>query len=229
MAFDDTEIDHIRRRVANVIGHELRTPVSTIQGLVRVLEADPAGPDRDEALASLRRVADRTADLVDDLLVAAGLWTALPVDPPAKVDVSAALADAVAAVDAKVSIDVDDAGGVTAWARAGSVARCVHELVDNAVRYCTGDVVTIRVRDVDHVVSVEISAPTSLAERDVAYVFEAFYRGEAAVSTAPGIGLGLTVAQALARHDGGDVHLLLADGSATTTLQLPSSLPMGTK
>ena len=42
---------------------------------------------------------------------------------------------------------------------------------------------------------------------ELALAFELFYRGEGAVTSAPGFGLGIPVARALARQHDGDVEL----------------------
>jgi signal transduction histidine kinase len=62
-----------------------------------------------------------------------------------------------------------------------------------------------------------------VSDDDLALAFELFYRGEGAVSAAPGFGLGLPVARALARQYGGDVTIAgRPGGGLAVTLDLPA-------
>ena len=56
---------------------------------------------------------------------------------------------------------------------------------------------------------------------------ESFYRGEQAVMRAPGLGLGLAIADALARHAGGSVRFHADTGGTVTTIELPAAPARG--
>jgi light-regulated signal transduction histidine kinase (bacteriophytochrome) len=106
------DLDLLSRRVVNVIGHELRTPVTTIRGLAESLAETPG----DAALtAALVRSAVRLERLVDDLLLASAVFTASPVGDAIDIDLASAVRDAgwPAAIE----------GSATTHARANSVAR----------------------------------------------------------------------------------------------------------
>jgi two-component system, OmpR family, phosphate regulon sensor histidine kinase PhoR len=76
------DVDLLRRRVLNVVGHELRTPVSTLAGLATELENCDDARVRDELVAAVARNARRLDRLVRDLLLAASIETVVPTDPP---------------------------------------------------------------------------------------------------------------------------------------------------
>src|SRR4051812_41588196 len=76
------EVDAIRRRVVNVVGHALRTPVTTIAGMATALESATDDNTRTMLIDGLSRNARRVELLLDELLVAAGVSTALPVGDP---------------------------------------------------------------------------------------------------------------------------------------------------
>jgi signal transduction histidine kinase len=80
-------------------------------------------------------------------------------------------------------------------------------LIDNGVKY--GRAVEVSLRRVDGEARVEIADEgPGLAEADLEQVFAPFRRGETSRNRATGgIGLGLTVARAIARAHGGDVTL----------------------
>ena len=68
------------------------------------------------------------------------------------------------------------------------------------------------------------SEGASLSPDDVHLAFELFYRGEGAVTSAPGFGLGLPVARALARQHAGDLHIEpRSGGGLDVVIDLPVS------
>src|SRR5688572_14582423 len=107
------DLDLLRRRVVNVVGHELRTPVTTVRGLAESLVDAPDDDTRQVLTDALVRSAVRLERLVDDLLLASGIFTASPVGDVADID----LADAVARAGWVAAVD----GAATAWARAEAV------------------------------------------------------------------------------------------------------------
>jgi two-component system phosphate regulon sensor histidine kinase PhoR len=191
------DLDLLHRRVVNVVGHELRTPVTTVRGLAESLAAEPDDDTRRALTEALVRSAARLERLVDDLLLAAGVFTASPVGTPEDVDLTAAVLRSgwSAAID----------GEATAWARRDAVDRALEPIVDNARRH--GDPIAVRLATIDDRVTVDVeSGGPELAAGDVELLCEPFFRGEAAVTSAPGLGLGLAIARTVARAEGGDVH-----------------------
>jgi len=207
------DLDLLRRRVVNVVGHELRTPVTTVRGLAESLALAEDEETRRSLTDALVRSAVRLEELVDDLLLASGVFTASPVGAAESID----LADAVRRTGWPAAID----GAATARVRPEALRRILEPIIDNARRH--GDPVEVRLSTHGGLVVVDVeSAGPELAPGDVDLLCEPFFRGEAAVMTAPGLGLGLAVARTVARAEGGDVHAhARAGGGLVVRLELP--------
>ena len=219
MAVDREDLDLLRRRVLNVIGHELRTPVTTLTGLADQLAVTTDEATRAEIVSAISRNAHRLDRLVEDLLLAAAVETVIPVGPREPVDLVAA---AKAAWDG--AIPPTYVGEAVAKVRPAVAHQAIAVLLDNAsVHGAPPFTVTARVDGVDAVVEVE-SAGATLPAKDIELAAEAFYRGERAVTTAAGLGLGLAIARTLARSEGGDVTLRPgASGGVVARLELPAA------
>lgn len=213
------EVDLLRRRVLNVVGHELRTPITTLRGLAELLGTTPDDPVKTAAVRdAIQRSARRIEHLVDDALVALGVTTALPVGPPHAVPVVAVLHEAWETVG-DGALDVE--GSATALVRPDGFRRALACVLDNARKYGEQVHVVVAERNGHAVVTVRDEGP-GVADDEGALLFEPFFRGERAVMTAPGLGLGLTVARRLLEHDGGTVEVGPADGGgATATVRVP--------
>lgn len=188
------QIDLLRRRVLNVVGHELRTPVTTLTGLAMQLQSAPDEAARAEITDALVRTAQRVDHLLRDLLLAAEVTTLVPVGDPEPIDL-AALARELWPHPADVH------GEGRALARPASARGALAALLDNAAVHGEAPV-SIAVDG--GTVQVSSGGP-QLGEDDVALACELFYRGERAVTAAAGLGVGLAIARTLARADGGDV------------------------
>jgi protein-histidine pros-kinase len=95
-------------------------------------------------------------------------------------------------------------------------------LLDNAIKYGRGSLRVSQSRAGD-VVRVEIeSAGDGPTDEELSQAFELLYRGEHAVMTAPGLGIGLAVARELMRADGGDVTLERRGAAVIAALELPA-------
>lgn len=207
------DLDLLRRRVVNVIGHELRTPVTTVRGLAESLADTADESTRAELTGALVRGAVRLERLVDDLLLASGVFTASPTGPTVAVD--------LAAVVRRLGWTADVSGTAVALVRIESAERVLEPIIDNALRH--GQPIEVRLDDRGGraVIDVESAGP-EMAEGDVALLCEPFFRGEQAVMTAPGLGLGLAVARTIARSEGGDVNAhVRAGGGLVVRVELP--------
>jgi signal transduction histidine kinase len=209
----------LEQRALNVIGHELRTPASTIRGLSEVLAAEDDRKERSDLITALLRNARRLEALLDDLLAAAGVTTSLPVGPLETIDLPEAIRDTWDGADA--GIEMCGAGAVRA--RRSSVGRIVAAVLDNARAYGEPPLKITVQPDTDHVTAVLDSPGPKLPSEDVRYALQPFWRGERAVTTRPGLGVGLSVAATLAAHEGGRLWVEARDeGGLMTFLELPA-------
>ncbi len=217
------ELEAIRRRVVNVVGHELRTPVTTVHGLAeQIARADSLEAVRELAPALLRGTT-RLQRLLDDLLIASGIGTALPVEPPVPQQVAPALRQVWRDLAGEDGLTVD--GDARVQAAPGVMERIFGHVLANAHAYGTGPpTVTVATRQGQVEVVVHSPGP-ALHPEEVRLALEPFFRGEQAVMARPGLGLGLAIAQALAVQSGGGVQFSAADEGGTVTTVTMTSAP----
>jgi two-component system, OmpR family, phosphate regulon sensor histidine kinase PhoR len=219
MGVEARNLDLLRRRVLNVVGHELRTPVTTLAGLASELESTTDGFVRDELIAAVARNARRLDRLVEDLLLASSVETLVPVGEPAEVDL---LAVARASWDG--TLPATFAGAAVARCRPTVAERALGAILDNAAAHGEPPVLVNAVVG-GGVAVVEVSNGGSpVPADDLELACELFFRGEKAVTTSAGLGVGLAVARTLARADGGDVTLSPGvSGGVIARLELPAA------
>lgn len=195
-------LDAARRRFVAVVGHELRTPITTLRGLTEQLDGADAASTQ-EITHALVRSARRVESLLDDLLLATDITTVLPVGDPEEIDLVAAAQATWDALDVPEDLQLSGDAEVIAMLRPGASDTMLERVLDNARRYGTPPFALHGVTEDGRARITVSSQGAELHPDDVHLAFELFYRGEAAVTSAPGFGLGLPVARALARqHDG---------------------------
>jgi len=213
------DVDLLRRRVLNVVGHELRTPITTLRGLAELLGTTPDEPEKTAAVRdAIQRSARRIEHLVDDALVALGVTTAMPVGSVHPTAVAAVVTEAWETVGQG---DLVVEGNATALVHPDGFRRALACVLDNANKY--GERVHVQVAEQNgHAIVTVLDEGPGLTAGEDALLFEPFFRGERAVMTAPGLGLGLAVARRLLEHDGGTVEVGAADGGgAAATVRVP--------
>jgi two-component system phosphate regulon sensor histidine kinase PhoR len=210
------DVDLLRRRVLNVVGHELRTPVTTLSGLSAELERCTDDDRRRELLTAVARNAHRLERLLDDLLLAAGISTVVPVEDPAPVDL---VAETRALWEGR---EADVSGAAVAFARPASVRRALGALVDNALGHGEPPFTVTASVDGDRAVLEIANGGPEVTIAELETAAELFFRGERAVTTQAGLGVGLSVAQTLLDADGGDLQLRPRDGGGVVArIELP--------
>jgi two-component system sensor histidine kinase KdpD len=212
-------VDLLRRRIVNVVGHELKLPVSTVRGLAQSLLYATPEQIAEEIAPALVRSSARLERLVDDLLLASDVFTVLPVEPPQAREVGPAVDAAAATTGAVLSLEGDRAALVST--RADALDRVLSALIDNAAKYGRPPI-TVRVQASGARVVIDVVSGGAPKPEDLALALEPFYRGEAAVTAAPGLGIGLAVAAALAKQDGGRLAVRAEDDTVVVTVELPA-------
>lgn len=227
MVGDLKRIDTGRKNMIADVSHELRTPLTIIKG-----EADIAlrGGLKEisvytDALERTREAANHTARLVDDLLFVARTEAGEIRLKLADVDLCRVAREAHATFgpDAQLSIDT-----VTAPTRvdAGRIQQALIVLLENA-RHHGGGNIQLNLGDTagGYFFAVEDTGP-GMTDDEKSQAFERFYRGSnAAERYGDGAGLGLPVAQSIARAHGGTITLRdRPGGGLIAALWLPGKL-----
>jgi signal transduction histidine kinase len=210
------------QRFSAEMAHELRTPLTGLRG-----EADLALRRTDlddESRAAFERVVEsssRMQTVIETLLSSARMegaaGPAQPCDPlPAVRDAVAAVANAARSREVDLRL-VEPGAGLVVDADPEVVTQALYPLLENGVRHARRAVeVALTPGDGEVTVSVSDDGP-GLAGRDPSSLFAP------GVSTSGGAGLGLPLAQRLARSCGGDVTA--ADGGGGRfELRLPGGV-----
>jgi two-component system OmpR family sensor kinase/two-component system sensor histidine kinase BaeS len=228
-----SESERQRQNMIADVAHELRTPLSVVQGNLRAILDDVYELDK----AEISRLYDETrllSRLVDDLrelaLADAGQLRLSPrpldlapiiqesIDNLAlgaeaqKVSLSASLPEVLPAVEA----DPD------------RVSQVLRNLLVNALRYTpAGGTVTVDAGSADGMVEVAVAdTGVGIDPGDLAHIFERFWRADPARVRMGGTGLGLSIAQSLIEAQGGRIWAESAPGQGSTfRFTLPVAQP----
>lgn len=217
IAFNDmaAALEHTedtRRRLLSDLAHELRTPLSTIEGYLEGLTdgvVEPTG----ETWTTLQDAAGRLRRLVDDVaLVSRAEEGRLDLDLR-PTDIATLVGTAVSAArgayeGAGVSLEADvEPDLAPVELDADRAHQVLANLLENARRHTPeGGRVTVRADGSMDEVTITVSdTGEGIAGEQLPHVFERFYRGDAARRASAGSGIGLTIARAIARAHGGDL------------------------
>ena len=221
--------------VANV-SHELKTPLTSIQGFSQALLDGTAedGESRRRAAAIIHEEAGRMRRLVDELLDLARLEAGQVELAQATVDVGELLRDsaerfALRAEQAGVELRVEAAPDLPpVRGDADRLAQVFANLVDNAVRHVgAGGRVTLSAerRDSRLLCAVTDNGP-GIPAGELARVFERFYQVDKSrvrqKDRRGGAGLGLAIAREIVQAHGGRIQVDSVEGLGTRfTVELP--------
>jgi signal transduction histidine kinase len=217
-----------KRFVANA-AHELRTPLTAMRTAVEVTLSKPTRtPDQLEAMAAdVKRSVERAEATVEALLTLATSEVGPAAQEP--IDLATAAEDALDAAHAAIAqrqIKVD-AALEPAHARGDRVLiqRMIANLVENAVRHNTPDGwIGIRtLHDSDGALFEIANTGARVPAEQIPTLFEPFARAEQRLNSSDGVGLGLSIASAIARaHQAAITARPRPDGGLVVSVTLPA-------
>jgi signal transduction histidine kinase len=199
------QLDQLKLNFVAVASHELRTPATSVYGVLKTLaeRGDELTPDlREELLTAGVEQGERLRRLLEELLDLSRLDArAIGVDPRPVVlkPVLADVVDGVLPSAAAVELDIPD--DLAAVVDPLVLDRVVSNLLANAARYGAPPIrIEAQQRDRHLRVAVEDSGP-GIPEELEGRIFDRFARGQGET----GHGLGLAIARAYAQAHGGDL------------------------
>jgi two-component system sensor histidine kinase MprB len=214
-----------QRQLVADASHELRTPLTSLRTNIEVLAGErtlPAG-ERERLLIDVVEQLGEMTTLIAELIELARAEQP-PVEPE-DVRLDLVAADAVErtrrnrpGVEFETDLEESLVYGVPS-----TIERAVANLLDNAAKWSPpGGPVEVAVHDCT--VTVRDHGP-GIAEEDLPFVFDRFYRARSARGL-PGSGLGLAIVRQVAESHGGEVVAERAEGGGTRmTLRLNGRRP----
>jgi len=217
------QLDQLKLNFVAIASHELRTPATSVYGVLKTLV--DRGPQLNEELREeLLRVGveqgERLRRLLEELLDLSRLDARAINVEPRPVVLKTALADVIRgtpAVSDSVELEIPDDLAVVVDPLV--LERVVSNLISNAVRYGAPPIkIAAQQRDRHLRVSVEDAGPGVPKELE-GRIFDRFARGQP--SGEGGHGLGLAIARAYAQAHGGDLVYDRRPGGARFELLIP--------
>src|SRR5260221_7208389 len=220
---------HGVRNVSNSIAHDLRTPLAELRS--RLEELALIRPPPEQAFAEIDGAVadvDRVIRIFDALLRLAEIDAGLRRSGFVALDVADLAANAVefyepAAELKNIDLKVRSSGPLLVSGDPVLLAQALSNLIDNALKYapvnCASEVAVLTRGEGIAQVSVTDNGP-GIADSEKCKVVERFYRGDASRGT-PGVGLGLSLAQAVAKLHGNALELSDRNPGLRVAITLP--------
>jgi signal transduction histidine kinase len=202
-----------RTRMLAAIGHDLRTPLTSLRLRAEFVN-DPETHQR--MLSTIDEMQSMTESMI---ALARGEAT---IEETRIVDLNALLGSLCDdLIDLGQPIHYRDTVKITYRCRPDGLRRAVRNLIENAVRYAGAAEVSIKQSSGSIELVIADRGP-GIPEQMNEKVFAPFFRLENSRSRETGgVGLGLSIARAIARHHGGDITLSPNEPGLRAVLSLP--------
>ena len=227
------ERDHARSEALGFITHELRTPLSSIQGFAELMMHYPSSPDCARAPETIYWESKRLLALINSYL------DVLRLDAGAK-----SLAEELVELDdlvqrvfailrplaaaARMEFVFQSGGPITVVADGTLLHGAVLNLVSNAIKYGkqgTEIRVTCARTEGDVVIAVH-NLGTPIPPESLARLFDAYYRAPNVEKSRSGWGLGLAFVKRIAEKHGGSIRAESSPAGNSFELHLPDTSKM---
>ncbi len=210
----------LERQFLLSVSHDLRTPLTSIQGFAEAI-ADGAATDTERAAGVIATEARRLERLVADLLLLAKLDArrfSLHLEPTDLAEVAGGTAEGFGpkADELGLTLQVVPDGHPLVLADPDRLAQVTANLVENALKFAAARVVVTVETVADGAALIVSDDGPGIAAVDLPHVFERLYQSSGRVSNRHvGSGLGLAIVAELVTAMGGTVHAEAPPGRGT--------------
>lgn len=212
------DADDARRDFLTAVGHDLRSPLGSLQAAVEALQ-DGVAPDPERYLKSMERDVAALHRLVDDVFLLARLEAGAVELTLQPVDVTEIADEAIEVLRPTahrlgINVELQATGSITTDTAPDALSRVMRNLIDNAIRHSESNVVVsvdaaddLKVRVTDD----GEGFPPDFIDR----AFDSFTRADAArTRDGSGTGLGLAIAHRFVTALGGSIQAEPGPGGA---------------
>ena len=231
-------LENLRRDFVANVSHELKTPITSIEGFAEtLLEGALEQPeDARRFVAIIHKQSRRLSAIVEDLLTLSrieqeGKRQAVPLQELPVLETLRAAARLCAAAAAEKEMELTVAGPeeLRAWINPALLEQALVNLIDNAVKYSPpGRPVSIAAAARGDEVLLTVSdRGAGIPPESLPRIFERFYRVDKARSASlGGTGLGLAIVKHIVQAHGGRIEVSSTPGQGSVfTIYLPAREP----
>lgn len=222
------EKDRIKTMIAD-ISHQTKTPLANILLYTELLQEQEQSEENRENLELLGNQVQKLKFLIDSLVKLSRLETGVLVLQPKKTDISLLLENAEKQFAGQarekglyLSIFHEEARNVNACFDLKWTQEALANLIDNAIKYTEQGGVTVKVRQYELFVCIEVAdTGTGIPEEEQAKIFGRFYRSPEVADQA-GVGIGLYLAREILKQESGYMKVSSKeDEGAVFSMYLP--------
>ncbi|GLC90022.1 HAMP domain-containing sensor histidine kinase [Lysinibacillus piscis] len=223
MAMRLEQLEKTRTELLAGVTHELKTPVTSISGLLQAVKDDVVtGEEATEFIQMALGETAKMKTMVGDLLAfnqfAVG---AIPVKLKT-INANQLVRDAVIQWevmqdDEAVNVYIQPlASAIDVHADHIRVQQIITNLLTNARQAMQAGIITVTLQEQEEHISIFVQDTGSgIAQEEQSFIFERFYRGEQKKYAVRGLGLGLPLSKMMAQSMGGDLRLVDSQPSGT--------------
>ncbi len=221
--------EKLRTTLLDAMAHEFKTPLTSIMAATTALMANP--DQSANSKSELVKIADEEAkhlnELIDDAVEMGRLDTANIQLHTELSNVGELVREVVASmrnvIDGRPVNVVWDENQPAAAVDRRLVKLAIKQLIDNALKYSPPDTpVTVRVHNGSGVSVTVTDCGKGIPAQEQARIFERLYRSPSVQNQIPGSGLGLSIAQNIARAHQGELAVASRPGETTFRLTFPA-------
>ena len=233
MAESLQKIDQLRKTMMIDVAHELRTPLTNIKGYLEALTDGVISPS-EEIFELLQDETLRLVQLVEDILRLAKADAAKASLRRVEIHLAHLINQMLQSFrsqleqkELRVETHFND-GDTILWADPHHLSQVLNNLLQNSWQYSPpGGAVMVSTELKPRGIKVVFSNTVGeIAEGDLPFIFERFYRGEKSRSREHGgAGIGLAIVKELVEAHGGSVGAELLNGTIHIWFELPTGLP----
>lgn len=221
-------IEQLKGEIVAAVSHELKTPIASIKAFATTMRENPEGTASraSEFLATIEEQADRLANAVDDLLLAARVDAEHLLRKRETLPLDAVIDLALQRLNPSIASRVNrETAGVMVTCDPELLGTAITHLIDNAIKFSPDEsIVAITAHADEHATVISVrDTGIGIGDDHIPYIFERFYRVDRNLAAPTGgSGLGLFVVRAIAHAHGGEVSVESALHQGTTvTLTIP--------
>lgn len=217
------------RALISNIAHDLKTPITAVKGYAEgIIDGVANTPEKvDKYVRTIYNKANEMDTLINELTLYSKIDTNRIPYNFVKLNVAEYFKDCIE----EIGLDLEEKGiGVSYFNYATTdtliiadpeqMRRVVNNIVGNSVKYMnkTEKFINIRIKDVGDFIQVEIEDNgRGIAQKDLPYIFDRFYRTDASRNSATGgSGIGLSIVKKIIEDHGGKIWATSKEDSGTT-------------